>query len=227
MKRLPQSPYAFTLLELLAVMAIFAVLATLSIPALRSLQGSSLTNQSISDLAATLENARAYAMAHHTYVRVGIGYAPRGGNGAAPATVIAAIYATDGSLENDSALAMADNKYWRLVGKPMWLPNLLVYDSLNASLPDTSSDITPSKTNIAAFSRKEGSMGDISFSSIIQFNTAGEAQVLKTELARYIKIAMDQPGNPSSLSEPLNKNPFILRLSGINGSIYVLRKENL
>jgi type II secretory pathway pseudopilin PulG len=62
---------AFTLVELLAVMTMITVLSVLTLPAIFSLSNAESLNQSVSDLSLLLNQSRAYAMAHDTYVWVG------------------------------------------------------------------------------------------------------------------------------------------------------------
>ncbi len=122
---------------------------------------------------------------------------------------------------------MANDSYWSPILQPLIVRDLLIYDSLNGSSPNTATDSKPSSTDIAAFSRCVAALGTVSFNQVVQFSPSGEAGVLKSEAARYIKIAMDQPLQPTNTETARNKNPFILRLSGINGSVDVLRKESL
>jgi hypothetical protein len=61
----------------------------------------------------------------------------------------------------------------------------------------------------------------LTFTAFVQFDPSGEARVNTTELARNIKIGLDKPAPQGG------KNPFILRLSGMNGTIVVIRKEDM
>ena len=45
-----------------------------------------------------------------------------------------------------------------------------------------------------------------------------------TEPARYIKIAIDRP---LTNTVSMKRDPFILRLSGVNGSIITLRADGI
>ena len=219
----------FTLTEMLVVIGIISLLTGLCVPVIKSIAGSGQTSTAIGRLAGTYELARAYAMSSHTYVRVGLANLPPAQTGGgAPAVAVIIIAATDGSLANDTATGMADNTKWTTVDKSLILSNLWNYDTLNSTAPDTSTDLKPSGTDIVSFTRPVGSLGAQSFTAIVQYNPAGEARVLKAEAARYIKIGVDQPVQPSSpATANRNQDPFMLRLSGINGSVTVLRKESL
>ncbi len=218
---------AFSLIELLCVVCVMTLLAVLSGPALRALQNAGAVNKAIEELSGTCAVARLYAMTHHTYVRVGIAQVAAGGLRRVPSTIVIMLYSADGTLANDDATGMADNSKWRLINKALVLNNICVYDSLNASTPDTVDDAKPSATDIASFTRKVGDLGTCTFSAIIQFNAVGEARVSRSEPSRYIKLGMDQPRQASTPDIRRDENPFILRLSGINGTVNILRKENL
>ena len=227
-RRHPAKKRAFTLVELLTVVSIIALLASFSVPAMQSLFRSGGVNQAAGDLSGTLECARSHAMSQNTYVRVGLACVSGGSNASVPTLVAIAISSVDGSLTYDSASDMADNTRWKPLTRPLILGNVWTYDTLNATTaPDTRNDSLPSGTDIPAFSRPAGRMGAVTFTSIVQFAPSGEAQVLKAESARYIKIGLDQPRQPNAPESARNENPFVLRLAGINGRIDILRKENL
>ncbi|XHR26704.1 MAG: Tfp pilus assembly protein FimT/FimU [Chthoniobacteraceae bacterium] len=218
---------AFTLVELLSVIAVITMMTVASAPVIQSLTGSSSASKTIEDLSGAYEMARIYAMTHHTYTRVGIARVSSDSSVMQPTLVVATIYSVDGSLTNDDATSMADDTKWRLTGNVRGFGNFWLYDSLQGATPSTAGDSKPSDTDIDSFSRFAGRAGVRSFGCIVQFNPAGEARVLKSEPARYIKIGVDQPLNPSTPDTPRSRNPFILRLSGINGSVNVIRKENI
>ncbi len=62
---------AFTLIELLAVMAIIVAMTALLLPAFSKINGGNDLTKATYDIASTLDQARAYAMANKTYVFVG------------------------------------------------------------------------------------------------------------------------------------------------------------
>lgn len=63
---------AFTLVELLAVTAVIAVMMVAVVPAFNGISGAGNVTKAAYDLAGTLDQARAYAMANNTYVFVGL-----------------------------------------------------------------------------------------------------------------------------------------------------------
>ncbi len=93
---------AFSLTELLVVMAVIAVMVGLAVPAMNALRGAGDITRSAYEMVATLEQARAYAMANNTYVFVGFfeedgalsGSAGTAGTGR---VVVAAAASTDGT----------------------------------------------------------------------------------------------------------------------------------
>jgi len=193
-----------------------AMVMAFSGPAIQALSGAGSVNKAIGDLSGILQSARACAMATHTYVRVAVGKVDSNPGTANPATVFLTMLSADGTL--DAGTDMANTSKWPALGKPLVLDNLLVDDAIAGTSPNTSGDVLPSSSKISTFIRAVGGQ-NVSFKAgFIQFSPNGEARVSLTEPARYIKIAMDKPGVQSG------RNPFILRLSGINGTVKVLRK---
>jgi len=205
-------------------MAIIITLSAVSVPALQSIRGGSTVNKAVADLSSTLEMARAYAMANRTYVRILLGDAPAANGQVLPVLVAQPIFSANGSAAGD----MTDASVWPALSRPLVLQNLRIFDSLQGSLPvDTRNDVTPLGANVqgavmSPLKRATPGLGLMDFTGVIQFSPTGEARVSFEEPARYIKIAIDQPASGSATSA-MGKNPFILRLSGINGSIRILR----
>jgi prepilin-type N-terminal cleavage/methylation domain-containing protein len=217
----------FSLIELLVVMAIIALLAASTGPAISGLMGAGTVDKAIGDLSGTLKQARAYAMANNTYVRVVIGSAVPAGE-LQPKLVVVSLYSLDGT-ENVDPTAVS----WPMISPPLLISNFQV-TAQNAIAPDTSTDDMPSLntyTTNTPISRTLPIVGNVAFTSCIEFFPSGEAsigfptgtpaQVGLAPPSRFIKIAVDKPGSLSG------KNPFILRLSGINGTVNILRKENM
>ncbi len=224
--RLENSPPSrgFSLIELLVVIAIVAAMGTMAGPAFQWLSGAGSVNKAVSDLDQALELARTYAMANHTYVRLAFAQVPvRLPERPEPTLLVLALYPAAGTLTttNETAQGMADAAQWPLLARPLLFDNLVPNDALNTRTPDTTGDLLPSQTDIAAFTRSVLHLvPEPTFTSCIQIDPQGEAQVLNGTPARYIKLAFDRPAPQNG------KNPFILRLCGINGRIDVLRKEN-
>ena len=204
------------MIELLTVISIMMVIASLTAPALQSMKGAAGVDKAIGDLSGIVERARVYAMANNTYVRVAFGEVATTPDSPSPSTVVITLYPVDGTLDADSATDMADTSKWRSLDRALIINNLQINDDLGQSTDDK-----PSGSDIGNLQRRVGNLGIVSFKSFIQCNSGGETRVIKGEPSRYIKICLDAPSAQGS------KNPFVLRLSGINGNINILRKENL
>ncbi len=211
---------AFSLVELLTVIAVIAVMTAASGPALQALKSSGGVNKAITETSRTLEYARIYAMSNHTYVRVGIGQTGASGAYLTPSTVLIAIYSVDGTLDADTTSSMTDPSKWRPLVKPVILDNLTISNSLSVSRTLDASDYTsPDKTDIPhPVTFKAGDRGTVACNSFIQFNPNGEARVARGEPARFIELGVDKPGAQGGT------NPFLIRMSGLNGNINILRK---
>jgi len=216
------SRHAFSLIEVLVVIGVVAVLSVASIPAIGSLKNAGSTNSAIARMSGTLELARAAAMANNTYVRVAIGDAPNLNGYGIPGTVVMTLASANGTLGPDSE--MTDSSKWTALDRPLIIPGVRQNDDLDATSPSTNEDVTPAGGNIAdgefieAFVRNvPGTSGNsVEFTSFVQFSPSGESRVAKNRPARYIKLAFDNLTNPGH-------GAFILRLSGANGSVSILR----
>lgn len=223
----PKKPRGFSLVELLTVVGVITILMGLAGPMVRSLAMGGGVNRSAADLAQVLELSRVYAMANRTYVRTAIGeVAPTGGR-VTPSIVVLPIASNDGSLGSDSAAAMTDPAQWSALRRPVVLENLQIYDSLVAALGSSTLDALPGQSDIDAFTRRAGDLGDVEFRAFIQFQPNGEVRVVRDEPTRYIHVGLDQPATPASPTMPRNQDPLVIRVSGINGTVTVLRKEDL
>ncbi len=74
---------AFSMVELLVVILIMMAMGALIVPVVHSVNGAGNLTQACYEISATLEQARAYAMANNTYVFVGIAEADASVNAAA------------------------------------------------------------------------------------------------------------------------------------------------
>jgi len=211
---------AFSLIELLVVIAVMALMAAMSGPVLSSLTGAKSVGRAASDLSDMLQVARAYAMANRTYVRVGFAQVSVANMGfPSNAMVVWAFYAADGSLSNASAGDMADASKWPALSRPLILDRFISIN-VDSIAPNTVNDVVPTSSDIGPLTgrRINGLSVNPRFDGFVQFSPEGEARVVVDSPARQIKIALDRSNGESG------KNPFILRISGSNGIIQVLRK---
>jgi prepilin-type N-terminal cleavage/methylation domain-containing protein len=224
----------FTLFEMMTVIVIIALLSVLSGPAIQAISQAGTVNRASSDLATTFEMARTYAMAHRTYVRVAFAQMPVSATRALPETVVLSIYSVDGTLDRSAATDMQKVATWPALDAPLVINGLVVLPALVESSPDTPPDDDPSNPPtpsaaspaIAAFTRQTGAITPTpNYVYCVQFNPNGEAGITTITPSRHIRLGLDQPVSTANPTVARDKNPFIIRLSGINGSITVLRKN--
>jgi type II secretory pathway pseudopilin PulG len=211
---------AFSLLELLAVVSITMVLMVVSGPSISALSGVGGVNKAAADLAGALELARSQAMSRQTFVRVALADIAPGSVLPEGGVVVLVLSSADGTLVTADSASMSDSSLWPALGRPMVFRNLEIRDELNAGTPDTAHDSLPSGTNLTAGTpvrRVVSGLGEVSFTSVVQFDPTGQACVLKDIPARQVKIALDKRGALGG------KNPVIIRLSGHSGGVRILR----
>jgi Tfp pilus assembly protein FimT len=199
--------------ELLVVLCIMLILGSLSGRALAALLGEGTINKNASDFSQILTLARAYAMANDTYVRVAMTELPPGGAYSNDAVVVLCLYSSDGTTSGT----------WTKLNRVVALTNLTFNDSLKGATPDTSNDVTPDTSTISPMTISMPALSNtpLTFSSFVQFSPIGESGIQASGTASHIKIGC------SAATDLAQKNPFILRLSGANGTITILRKENM
>jgi len=78
---------AFTLIELLVVVAVMVLMTTLAIPAFNAIRGGTDFSSEVYEVAGTLDQARAYAVANNTYVLAGIAEVSAGQDSSASSQV--------------------------------------------------------------------------------------------------------------------------------------------
>ncbi|MBA3351185.1 MAG: type II secretion system protein [Blastocatellia bacterium] len=114
--RLPRRPdSAFTLIELMVVIAIIVILMVLLVPAFRSIKGARDVTSGAYTIKEALDQARAYAMANHTYTWVGF-YEEAATNSTSGTShpagvgrlVISAVASVDGARYRDAAIDLTN-----------------------------------------------------------------------------------------------------------------------
>jgi hypothetical protein len=120
---------------------------------------------------------------------------------------------------------MRDASAWPALSRPILLENMRISDAIHAvGTLSTTADATPSGQNVGgqtmqAFPRRVASLGDVTFDQVIQFGPNGEARVGFDQPARHIRLGIAPVANGTELPA----NAFLLRVSGVNGSVAVLR----
>jgi prepilin-type N-terminal cleavage/methylation domain-containing protein len=198
----------FTLIELLCVLTIVGILTVLSVPAISGLSASGNTDNAVSGISLLLDQARAYAMAHNTYVWVG--FAQNSGATAQELTV-AVIAGTTGQSSDISS----ESTY-----TPITKTRAFNNFELNSAVTglngmNTTSYLDVSKSS-STFKQSVGG-GSVTFTSAIQYDAQGEASIGTT--TQWIQIGL-QPiyGNVTS-----NSNIAAFQVATLTGQVAVFR----
>ncbi len=206
---------AFSLIELLAVMAIVTVMMAVSVPAFNVLKGTGDLTAAAYDIAGTLEQARAYAMANNTFVYVG--FAERSQMDAAKTgegqIVMTAMGSKSGSRNVDGQNLVALTRLRKM-------PNV----RLDANIPNSGALARPavqSAYQVAsdAFQAQDTiELGGVTFSKIIQFDPRGMAsvQASSASVPQWMEIGL--AGAKGSTA-----NSAVVVLDGVTGVAKVYR----
>ena len=216
----------FTLMELLVVIAIIGILAAISGPALTALTNSGGVNRAVNGISLLLEQSRAYAMSHNTYVWVGFYPDPT-----TPNLTVVAVSGSTGVQTDLTTINPINNKpnftpitrmqtYNNLIINPP--PGNLTLTGLNASYDDltTSQGLTFNLPSLHG--------GTIAFDTILQFSPQGDASIFSPQAAanfqqqHVIRIVL-QPVR-GGLKSNLDPNVAALEVGEINGDVEVFRK---
>ncbi|HSI84249.1 MAG: Tfp pilus assembly protein FimT/FimU [Candidatus Methylacidiphilales bacterium] len=228
----------FSIVELMSVLAAMSVMVALAMPALSGVQRAGAVNLAAYEIAGTLEQARAYAMANNTYVFVGIAEDPAAtGSGSAPAQLLVA---TMGSKDGTRSLGGSGANLTPL-SRLLRISGIRLEDSL----PNPQAGATPgglSRPDVAAayrlgntasttdasgtFSWKPGAaLPAVTFSKVILFDPRGTpaipSEAASMALPKYLEISLvPSLGYTASGSVP---NCAALVLDGVTGSVRIYR----
>lgn len=231
----------FTLTELLTVITIIIVLAVAIAPSLNVL-GSSSFVQACSKVVQTMEEARAYAVAKHTYVYVGIGEfsaaAPDkvGTNGTGRLALFAIASRDGGRLLSTtvSGGTVIDSSNSIPISKLMRLDNIGLTDlstnSLGGLVRSAGTNLFPGgvvDTNAAILftfpqvlhQRDEPAYR---FTTCVEFQPRGSAYpgMGANSLPGYLEIGLTPA---KGMAKPPTKNVAVIQISGITGKATLLR----
>jgi len=197
----------FTLVELLAVVAVTAMMATLAVPALSSINKTSQMNRAVTGLSLAIEQARAYAMANNTYVRVGL-FSSTDESRVTLATITA------------SGGAMADfqtSTRYQPMNRPQQFENVALLEENIPALAEMPSDATDLSTSqLGSFQAVAGGT-NTSFDHVIQFGPSGEAVIGTPSQPRWLQLAI------ASTPESQSGNCAVLQVSGLTGQVRIFR----
>jgi Tfp pilus assembly protein FimT len=212
---------AFSLVELLVVMALATVLGIIAIPAISGTTMAGSVNQAVTDISLSIEQARAYAMAHDTYVWMGL--APSQDS---QTTLIVGMVA--GTTGSPGDLGTAN---YIPVARLQRYPNfdLASVSTVEASTTSTSWSTTiPSGTEATAlststltpFSQTIG-VNNVAFprGSILQFDPLGEASITAPgllQIPHWIQFGLQRQNGGSG-------NVAVIQIAGLSGQVQVFR----
>jgi type II secretion system protein H len=197
----------FSLVELLVVIAIVGVLTSISVPMISSLNQAGNVTKTVYDLASTMENARAAAMANNTYVWVGVKGDDRDNR--------LQVTAVMGKTGQSDDLGNAAN--YVVLAKPQVYENITLQKSLNV----------PGKESGAA-SILEADVGEftqtvlgksVTFEQVVQFSPGGQVTIVANKPSRWIEIGLQ----PARANAKTQKNIAALQISGLTGQVRVFR----
>lgn len=220
---------AFSLIELLSVMAIASLLAAVVVPAMNGLKAGGGLTRAAADMSSVLEQARAYAMAHNTYVFVGLtevdasvpnGGAQQAGTGR---VVVAVAGSRDGTRTFDSTNLVALSKVRRFdnVHLADAVPNedrsarpavAAEYQLGNAAFCGTDSLSWPFSGGVPA----------TGFTRVIRFDPRGAVSTLpeSRSLPQWIEIGL-VPARGNTVT--VGANYAALLVDGVTGSVRIFR----
>lgn len=212
---------AFSLLELLAVMAVIAIMMTTMIPALSGLKSAGEVTKSAYDIAGTLEQARAYAMANNTYVYVGL--VERDGRDPSKAGTGQVLMLTMASQSGMRDFG-TDNANLRPLTRLSRMENMHLADALpnSGGLSRPLVEANNRVANEAFVAQGTFTNAGVPFTKIIQFNPRGMATVQTDSpaAAQWIEIGLTASHGDIVANSP---NCAALVLDGVTGCTKIYR----
>lgn len=213
-----RSRQGFSLVELMCVVAVVSVMASLAWPAVVGLvSGNRLTNNAY-QLSGLVQQARATALAQHTYVWVGF-YSYTGQDGA-PSMMVATLSGNSG-LTSD----LQSNNY-AMASKPAILKNVaLASTGAYASLPGLdSTDNTDVASQSFTFHLNVPGYPNAPFSNVIVFGPDGQASLPQTssgalQLVQCIGVGLNTAPNSGS-----HLHTAAIQVHGLSGQVSVFQQ---
>lgn len=232
-----QNPRAFSLVEILAVTALITVLMAMVVPSMSSVKRGQNISRVSADIAATLEQARSYAMANNTYVFVGFTEVDgiqaesvrpqQAGSGRLLMGVVASKDGTRGYETTNPASS------WKGATNLSALTRLQRFDGVH--LADVLGSTASGMETVDSASRLGGvtvsttfdwplgaGQKVCTFSRVIQFDPQGSATIPSgSGLSRWLEVAL-QPARGNQI-DAANPNFAALQLDGITGAVRLFR----
>jgi prepilin-type N-terminal cleavage/methylation domain-containing protein len=207
----------FSLIEMICVLAVVSVMASLAMPAITGIvTGDRLSNNAYT-LSDVIQQARAAAMARHTYVW--IGFSSYTGADGVPTVMVASLTGNSGQASD-----LTSNNYV-LSEKPAILRNVAITGAANyATLPGYDSSVTT--TDVASqgysFTASVAGRTSASFSDVIAFNPNGEANLAQStgslQLVQCLGMGLQVAPSSSKL------HVAAIQVRGLSGDVTVLRQ---
>ncbi len=184
-----RQPAGFSLIELLAVMAVITVMMAAVVPAINGLKSTGNLSSAAFEIAGTLEQARAYAMANNTFVYVGFAERDQldAGKTGQGQIVMAAMGSKNGSRTFDAANL-----------SPLTRLRKLPAVRLEEGLPNSGAMSRPvalsgyQVANDAFFAQDSFILSGVTFTKILQFDPRGMASVQSrsTTVPQWMEIGL-------------------------------------
>lgn len=190
---------AFSLIELLVVLGVISVLSVLGATVL-STPGD--MNRAVLGIGLTLEQARAHAMAHNTYVWVGF-YKDAAEGSVSVATVAGTTGSAQDIVNSSTYLPVSRASRYGQV-------SLQAVDGLAGM--ETADDADTS--NLGSFSQQTGGVVR-NFSSVIRFSPSGEVAIRDGELSRWVQVGIRQTVNVHQVAA--------FQVEGLTGKVQIFR----
>jgi prepilin-type N-terminal cleavage/methylation domain-containing protein len=199
---------AFTLIEILAVLSIMSIMAVLAVPALSALTNSGNVTRAVGGISLLLNQARAYAMAHNTYVWIGFA-----ANTDSHQLTVGAVAGNTGDPADFSSTTTCTP-----------VAKLETYDHLSLKSISGLTGMATSADDIAASQvgtfQQTGGGTTVTFTNIVQFDPQGEATIDKTlGSSHWVQIGL-QPIRGGGRSDP---NVAVVQVSTLTGQVQVFR----
>jgi type II secretory pathway pseudopilin PulG len=230
-------------MELIVVIGIISVLMVLLVPALTGLKTAAAVTSAAYTVKGALEQARAYALAKHTYTWVGF-FEEKSDSPMSAGTgrlVISVVASTNGTcvysdtltdpppfsgslLAQISKLLKADNTQLERIADGAISRTGIPADQYHVGHPDFAKreQFDGSMiTNKTTFSYPLTGTPQYTFSKIIQYNPQGDATKIVDTPTRTIEVGLRPTHN--SISDSNIRNLVVIQLTGITGQTKLIR----
>ena len=208
----------FSLIEMICVLAVVSVMASLVMPAITGMVTGDRLSNSAYTLSDVIQQARAAAMARHTYVWVGFSsYTSADG---VPTVMVESLTGNSGQSSD-----LANNNYV-LSEKPVILRNVSITGAANyATLPGYDSSVTTTDVASQGYSFTASLAGrtNASFGDVIAFDPDGETNLAQSstgalQLVQCLGMGLQMAPSSSKL------HVAAIQVRGLSGDVTVLRQ---